>query len=147
MAVSVAAVMRQIHNYFEVGSISGVIAVSGNAIVPEPESPWCYVSGSWMHDGAWQVKDGKLVGLPDGLPDEEFNGRVWLLKPPADFLALCEEISAYDDKNPAGAYLQESFGGYSYMRRQTTGSTAWQDVYAGRLAPYRRMFTEVGDGF
>ena len=86
-----------------------------------------------------QDKDGAL-------PDEQFTGRVWLLKPPADFLALCEEISTYDDKNPAGAYMQESFGGYSYMRRNSgERSTAWQDVFSGRLASYRNdMFTEVG---
>jgi hypothetical protein len=77
--------------------------------------------------------------------NEEFDGRVWLLKPPADFLDLCAEISAYDDKNPAGAYAQESFGGYSYSRRNAGGSTAWQDVFAGRLASYRgKMFSEVG---
>lgn len=144
MAVSVAAVMRHINNYFEVGCISGGFAISGNAIVPAPESPWCYVSGSWMHDGAWQVTSGTLQDMEGSLPDEEFDGRVWLLKPPPDFLALCEEISAYDQKNPVGAYLQESFGGYSYMRQQSSGSKAWQDVYAGRLARYRKMFTEVG---
>lgn len=144
MAVSVAAVMRQINNFFEVGSISGRFAISGNAIAPAPESPWCYVSGSWMHDGAYRVTDGYLDEVLSDLPDEEFDGVVWLLKPPAAFLALCEEISAYDDKTPVGAYQQESFGGYSYMRRNTGGSTAWQDVYAGRLAPYRKMYTEVG---
>lgn len=143
MAVSVAAVMRQINNFFEVGHIDGLIVISGNAVTPAPESPWCCIRGSWLHDGVWQVCGGQLQDIPGNLPDEEYNGRLWLLKPPPDFLALCAEISAYDDKNPAGAYLQESFGGYSYMRRQTSGSTAWQDVFAGRLAQYRHMWTEV----
>lgn len=143
MAVSVAAVMRQINNYFEVGSISGMIAISGNAIVPAPESPWCFVSGSWLHDGVWEVRGGKLQDMPGMLPDEEFDGRVWLLKPLPDFLALCREISEYDDKNPAGALMQESFGGYSYMRNSVSGSDAWQKAFASRLAPFRHMFTEV----
>lgn len=144
MAVSVAAVMRQINNFFEVGCISGVIAVSGNAIFPEPESPWCYIKGSWFHDGVWQLCGGKIDGLPGDLPDEEFDGRVWLLKPPGDFLALCEAISAYDDKNPAGAMLQEKFGNYSYMRNQTTAGQTWQQAFRSQLAPYRRrMYTEV----
>lgn len=142
MAVSVAAVMRQINNYFEYGCIFGPIAVSGNAVAPVPDSPWCCIKGSLSHDGVWQLRDGKLQDMPGTLPDEEFDGRVWLLAPPADFLALCEEISVYDDKCPAGAYMQESFGGYSYMRSQA-GSTAWQDVFAGRLAPYRKMYTGV----
>lgn len=149
MAVSVAAVMRQINNYFEGGCISGMIAISGAAIVPKPDSPWVCIRGSWLHDGVYRVEDGKLVREGQAnyvwtLPDEEFDGRVWLLKPPEDFLDLCKEISAYDDKNPVGAYQQETFGGYSYMR-QATGKaiTAWQDVFAGRLSVYRRPTTEV----
>lgn len=141
MAISVADVMRQISNFFEAGCIEGMIAISGGAVAPLPESPWVCIRGSWMHDGVYKVTGGKLEGLPAG--DEEFAGRVWLLKPPADFLALCEEISAYDKENPVGAKMQESFGGYSYMRRQTGGSTAWQDVYAGRLAAYRKPVTGV----
>lgn len=141
MAVSVAAVMRHINNYFQVGSISGMIVISGNAIVPAPESPWCYVSGSWLHDGVWQVLGGKLQSMPGDLPDEEFDGRVWLLKPPADFLTLCEEISQYDDKNPVGAYTSEKFGGYSYTRAGEVKS--WMTAFAEKLWPYRRMYTEV----
>lgn len=143
MAVSVAAVMRQINNFFEVGSISGMIAISGNAIVPAPESPWCYISGSWFHNGAWKVSQGRLQDMPENLPDEEFDGRVWMLNPPPDFLALCEEISAYDDKNPTGALMQESFGDYSYMRNSATAGKGWQAAFAARLTPYRRVLTEV----
>lgn len=144
MAVSVAAVMRQINNYFQVGCISGMIAISGNAIAPVPESPWVCVRGSWFHDDVYKLDDGKIRDVPVSLPDEEFEGRVWLLKPPADFLDLCKEISTYDDKNPVGAYQQETFGGYSYMRQATgKASTAWQDVFAVRLSAYRRPTTEV----
>lgn len=143
MAVSVAAVMRHINNYFEVGCISGGFAISGNAIVPAPESPWCYVSGSWMHDGAWQVTSGTLQDMEGSLPDEEFDGRVWLCKPPAEFLALCEQISAYDSQNPVGALQSEKFGGYSKTRFHNA-ARSWQDAFAVHLAPYKRMFTEVG---
>lgn len=145
MAVSVAAVMRQINNFFEVGHNDGVTVISGNAIVPAPGAPYCCIKGSMFHDGVWQMCGGHIQNMPNyHMPDEEFNGRVWLLSPPAEFLALCEEISEYDDKCPVGAYQQESFGGYSYMRRNTGGSIAWQDVFSGRLAQYRRTVTEVG---
>lgn len=147
MAVSVAAVMRQINNFFEAGHIDGAIAISGNAIIPRPDYPWCYIEGSGYHDGVWKLCGGLMQDMDGHLPDEEFDGRVWLLKPPADFLSLCEEISAYDDKNPVGAYLSESFGGYSYMRRGSSGkngSASWMSAFESRLAPYRRrMFTEV----
>lgn len=146
MAVSVAAVMRQINNFFEVGHIDGVFAISGNAIVPAAESAWCCIRGSMLHDGVWQVCGGRLQDMPGLLPDEEFDGRVWLLSPPPDFVSLCEEISAYDDKNPVGAYASESFGGYSYKRNVAggrNGSATWQTAFSDRLTPYRRMFTEV----
>lgn len=144
MAVNVAAVMRQINNYFEVGHMDGTIVISGNAILPVPRAEWCFVKGSMTHDGVWQVSDGVLTDVTAYHPDEEFDGRIWLLSPPADFLALCSEISAFDDKNPTGAYLQESFGGYSYIRSQNIAGRSWRDVFKERLAPYRRMFTEVG---
>lgn len=144
MAVSVAAVMRHCRNFFEVGHIDGNIAISGNAIAPSPGSPWCYITGSWFHDGVWQIVDGMLKGDSDGVPlDEEFSGRVWMLKPPRDFLTLCETISAYDDKNPTGALMQEKFGNYSYMRNQNTAGQTWKDAFRSQLVPYMRMCSEV----
>lgn len=146
MAVSVAAVMRQINNYFEVGRMDGVFAISGNTLSPAPPTSWCCIKDSLTHDGVWEIADGNLQRVPDTSTDEQFTGRVWLLRPPADFLSLCEEISAYDDKNPVGAYTSESFGGYSYTRKGSTGangSTSWLAVFEERLYPYRHMYTEV----
>lgn len=143
MAVSVAAVMRHINNYFEVGCIFGGFAISGNAIAPVPESPWCFVKGSWMHDGVHKVIGPGMLDISGFHADEEFEGRVWLLKPPAEFLALCELISAYDDANPVGALQAEKFGGYS-KTRFANAPHSWQGAFEAHLAPYRRMFTEVG---
>lgn len=144
MAVSVAAVMRQCRNYFEDGYIQGTFRITGNAL-PEVDWPWVFVSGSVFHDGVWQMQDGYLTGRDENeLPDEEFTGKVWLLSPPHDFLALCKTIAEYEEKNPIGAPVQESFGNYSYMRNMRSGqSNGWASVFAGQLAPYRRMYTEV----
>lgn len=144
MAVSVAAVMRHCRNFFEVGYIDGDFTVSGNAITPAPDSLWCFVTGSRFHDGVWQLRNGVIDAVPDDMDDEVFSGRVWLLKPPRDFIELCGEISAYDDKNPVGALLQEKFGNYSYMRGYDESSKPWWSAYASRLSTYRKMFTEVG---
>lgn len=143
MSVSVADIMRQINNYFEVGCISGVITISGNAIVPQPDSPYVCVKGSFVHDGVYKVIGPGLLDIQGQNADEEFDGRVWELSPPPDFLRLCEEIAAYDEKNPAGALQQERFGDYSYSRHYTESSYRWEDVFASRLRPYRRMYTEV----
>ena len=64
----------------------------------------------------------------------------------AAFVALVEEISAYDDKNPVGALQSESFGSYSYSRDSAgsvPGAAGWQGAFAGRLNDYQRLTSEV----
>ena len=142
MSVTVAAIMRQVNNFFAVGYMDGAFDVWGGVLNPAPDAAYVYVSGSMTHDGVWALKGGQLDG--DTTPGESFTGRVWLLAPPADFLALCGEIAAYDEKNPAGAPASETFGEYTYTRPNVyTGGGPWQTVFAGRLARYRRMYTEV----
>lgn len=146
MAVSVAAVMRQCRNYFEVGYIDGTFRITGNALSGADGAHWVYISGSAYHNGVWEVCGGYLTGRSvDGLHDEEFEGRVWFLDPPEEFLELCETIKTYEEKNPVGALVQERFGEYSYVRGQTGKAVdmGWQAAFATALTEYRRMFTEV----
>lgn len=147
MAVSVAAVMRHIRNYFDRGYRYGDFTIIGGALTPAPDSAYVYIAGSVLHDGVWALSGDMLQGVPDGLRDESFSGRVYELHPPDDFLRLCEEISEYDDKNPVGALQSESFGDYSYTRAYASqkAPNGWQGAYYDRLAPYRRMYTGVGE--
>lgn len=156
MTVSIAAVMRLVRNYFERECIEGSFAISGGVLEPMPDAPYIAISGSARHDGVFpasalsgELTGDELCGLikHDIVPgkDETFDGKVWGLHPPDDFLALCEEISAYEDKNPIGAPQSESFGAYSYTRPSVGGTAGngWEAAFSGRLLPYRRMFTEV----
>ena len=148
MAVSVGSVMRYCRNYFEKGYIDGLFRITGNALRDVGDGVhWVYISGSMMHDGVWEICNGYLTGKSvEGLENEEFEGRVWLLAPPADFLETCKTIAAYEEKNPVGALQSETFGEYSYTRQSlsgTSGLTGWQAAFRGQLAPYVRMFTEV----
>lgn len=145
MAVSVAAVMRQCRNYFETGYMDGTFRITGNALQGVVGARWVYISGSTLHDGVWELADGYLTGRDvAGLEDEEFVGRVWLLSPPPEFLALCKTIREYEEKNPVGALAQERFGEYSYMRNMSVGQGAgWESMFSAALAPYRHMYTEV----
>ena len=141
MAVCVADVMRHCRNFFAVAYKDGTFRISGNALLDVPDARWVYISGSMAHDGVWEVCDGYLTGRDvSGLPDEDFAGRVWYLAPPCDFLALCEKIRAYEEKNPMVAVTSERFGEYSYTR----DASGWQSAFGGQLATYRRMYTEVG---
>ena len=122
MAVSVAAVMRQVRNYFERERYAGPMGIVGGTLAP-------YVAV----EGAGVFAAGEAP---------ESAGTCWALYPPADFLALCQEISEYDDRHPAGAPRSESFGAYRYDRGEGAPG-GWEAAFAARLAPYRRMFTEV----
>ena len=139
MAVSMGSVMRHCRNYFEAGSYDGEIVIEGGQLITPALAHGRYIAirGSAYNDGVHQVGDA--------LTDETFTGRVWVLSPPAAFVALAEEISAYDDKNPVGALQSESFGSYSYSR-DSAGSVpaaGWQGAFAGRLNDYQRLTSEV----
>lgn len=141
MSVTIAAVMRHIRNYFQQGSYTGTIAIHGGVVTPAVSTPYVCIYGSAHSDGVYAVENGAITGVED----ETFTGRVWFLKPPADFLSLVEQITAYEAQNAPSPLLSESLGEYSYTRAQgkSGGFLTWEEAFATRLAPYRRMFTEV----
>lgn len=144
MAVSVAAVMRHVRNFFERGWIDGPLTISGGVLPVPADAPYIAITGSAYNDGVHRMASPVEAEKP--LTDESFSGRVWLLYPPADFLELCGDASAFDEKNPVGALKSESFGEYSYTRASAGGSggmPTWQSALALRLQDYKRMFTEV----
>lgn len=146
MTASVGSVMRYCRNYFEVGYVDGTFRITGNALHGAGDGVhWVYISGSIMHDGVWEICNGYLTGRSvDGLEDEEFDGRVWLLAPTMEFIDLCKWIQEYEKKNPLGSFASESFGEYRYTRRfAADGRTDWQSTFAAQIAPYVRMYTEV----
>lgn len=144
MLETVAALMRQCRNYFETGYIDGTFRISGNVLEGVSDAHYVYISGSLYHNGVWELCDSYLTGRSvEGLHDEEFDGRVWLLSPPPDFMHLCKGIVEYEAKNPMSPVIRETFGGYS---REWANEMMGKDgaaVYANRLAAYRKMFTEV----
>ena len=146
MAVSVAAVMRHCRNFFESGYIDGTFRITGNALPDvEDSARWVYISGSKMHDGVWEIDEqGFLTGRSvDGLMDEEFTGRVWLLAPPVDFLEVCKTIREYEEKNPVSALASETFGNYARTWNAEQIGKSWSVAFNASLLPYRKMFTEV----
>lgn len=145
MAVSVAAVMRHVNNYFSQTRIDSTFSISGGTLTPAPTCRYVYIEGSALHDGVYQITGGKLVGAEE-TADETFNGSVFTLNPPRDFLELCDEIAEFDTKCPMGSLQSESFGDYSYTRGNDSGagSGGWAGVFKARLNQYRtRMFGGV----
>lgn len=147
MTASVGSVMRYCRNFFEVGYVDGTFRITGNALSDVGDGVhWVYISGSMMHDGVWQICNGYLTGRSiEGLEDEEFDGRVWLLAPPIDFLETVKQMQAYEEKNPISALSSETFGGYSrtWAMGGKPSDRSAMTVFRDSLTPYIRMYTEV----
>ena len=147
MTASVGSVMRYCRNFFEVGYVDGTFRITGNAMSDVGDGVhWVYISGSMMHDGVWQICNGYLTGRSiEGLEDEEFDGRVWLLAPPIDFLETVKAMREYEEKNPISALSSETFGGYSrtWAMGGKPSDRSAMTVFRDSLTPYIRMYTEV----
>lgn len=96
------------------------------------------IVGSVFNDGVYKYGEETLI-------DEEFDGAIWAMYVPADFVILASEISSWAVNNADtlnSPYQSESFGGYSYSKGNSasgTGAYGWQDQFAARLNPYRRL--------
>lgn len=148
MTVTMTELMRCVRNCFVSGAVDGSWRIEAGAITGQPSlrPGWIAIEGR----GAFLLDEG---GAADGLPDGDWEGVIWLLDPPADFLRLLEEINGWlaaqgRDAMTAGAvtHRRESFGAYSTETSYSTGSASsgsWEAAFAGRMLPYRRMFPEV----
>ena len=137
--IQVGDVMRACRNYFPASFTHGAWTITDGLLTPDlavKPGGWIAVTGSERNDGVYQLDDSG--GVP-GATDESFTGSVWRLRPPRAFIALCEEIAAYDAAHPASTVASESFGEYSV----SLSGGGWEAAFAARLAPWRRMFAEV----
>ena len=113
-----------------------------SAITPK-SGQYIRIIGSALNDGVYQYPT-------EGLHDEEFDGAVWLLAVPPIILSIAEDVKEWQDKNGGAEsaalspFQSESFGGYSYAKGGGSSSTGgvsvtWQDVFKGRLSPWRKI--------
>ena len=135
--------MAHTRSYFETWRAWGGFTVTGGQLTPEAPEPgeWVAIAGAGTASGVWQADESGL--LPE-VPDMSFTGTVWHLAPPADFLRLCDEIAAWQEKHPRTACLTETVGGYTRtMAQGRHGPADWTELFAPELARWRRMLTEV----
>lgn len=128
-------VMREIRDFFPAREFSGHFTIEDGIMSPAyiTEGQYFLIEGSIFNDGVYQYGDN--------LTDEEFDGYVTLLAPPASFLSLVKEIEDYQTKyGEASPYTSESFGGYSYTKAAGSngGSVSWADVFSKRLNAWRK---------
>lgn len=141
----IGQVCSECKNYFiqkDVDIHASNYTVTNGQIGPVPflkDGQYYRIVGSALNDGVYKH------GTDDtDLADEEFFGAVWAMRVPRDFVALCEEIQAWDAQNGealSGPYSSESFGGYSYSKATGSdgGAYTWRDQFKNRLNAYRRL--------
>jgi len=144
-------ICASIRNYFTYDSDKhpGTYKVQGGVLVPSVEflTDYYAIFGSRKNNGVHKVTDM--------LVDEgEFRGSVWVMSVPADFLALVEEIKAWQTKygslesEAMSPFNSESFGGYSYSKGSGGASggsgagASWQDVFGSRINRWRRAILQ-----
>lgn len=81
------------------------------------------------------------------LVDEEFDGIIYALALPPEFLLAAKEIDAYrkTEASKPNGYVSESFDGYSYTKANgSSGATSananqWEKVFASTLNRFRKV--------
>lgn len=145
MNISVPDLMRETRNFFPAAALDAAWTLHSGALSPAAAlhpGDWIAITGSLHNDGVFRLGEGCTI--PQAA-DESWSGRVWVLAPTVDFLALADEIAAWVAAQGNGAAVKESFGAYS--RELATDAAGqpltWQSRFARQLLPYRRMYTEV----
>lgn len=138
-------VLQYLKNDFALEVVEGTFQIEGGTLILESlkEGQYYRIRGSVFNDG---------VHMDDTLRDETFTGSVSLLGLPRGFLALFEDIERFTEAQKESGtayspYSSESFGGYSYTKKQGTSGTggtggggySWRDEFGGRLALYKKI--------
>lgn len=147
-------VCRELNNYFEYDKVFGKFEIvdgqlSTQHLIDEKgvlrlqDGQYFRIAGSIFNDGVYQFP-------ASGLHDEVFDGAIWLLAFPIDFVALVSDIEEWQKVNGAvdseamSPFTSESFGGYSYSKNVGSdaggkGQNTWQGAFKARLNAYRRI--------
>ena len=146
----ISAVCAHIHNYFEVDDATGERLIYPGTYTIENGS----ITLPFLDDGQYfrvfgsKKNNGVHVYGADDLKDETFNGVIWEMRPPQEFLELVDEISDWMDKygdtmkNP---YQSEDVIGVYRYTKMTSGKVTgdyiatWQNVYKDQLNEWRKL--------
>ena len=143
-----------LRNWFDEGCNKeiGKITIAGGALsvrntpITMQNGQYFRIIGSVFNDGVHQFPDYDM-------PDEEFDGAIWLMRVPPAVIALAADIEAWKakymgiDSPLMGPFTSESFGGYSYSKSgvgasaftDASGISGWQAAFADRLGPWRKI--------
>ena len=128
---------QELHNWFEREIHTGSFTITGGNITADflQDGQYFRIAGSIFNDGIHQYP-------ATDLREETFDGAVWALAIPKEFINLCDRITAFNAKVDEMAlvekgYASENFGGYSYTLSSSApaGMLAWEKrINAGKSA-------------
>lgn len=135
-------VLDYIHNYFVRDVYKGRYVISnGNLVLGVLQvGQYFRIRGSVFNDGIYKYPAHELN-------DETFVGEVWAMAVPPAVIALCADIEQWAAKYGEAMnspYNSESFGGYSYTKKTSSGQSAndasdWRSVFKSRLDNWRKI--------
>lgn len=144
-------ICAHLHNYFDrdrngrlYGWQTDKFTISGGTMTLDFLQPGQYyhIEGSVFNDGVHQYPTLDMT-------DETFEGTIYAMHVPPQFLALANEIAQWQRDNGAAVaspYQSESFGGYSYTkasagtRNGAVQNAGWETIFANRLDEYRKLY-------
>ena len=137
---------QELRNWFDRERHTGAFEIVDGNLTADflAEGQYFRICGSIFNDGVHQYP-------VDILRDETFDGSVWALAIPEPVIKLADEIDKWREKYETAdsaalsPFTSESFGGYSYTKSGSSGSTvdtggvSWQNVFKTRLNRWRKI--------
>lgn len=136
-------ICQYLRNWFErdkyIGSFiisGGVLTYADGTALPLLNGQYFRIVGSILNDGVYQTGEA--------LADEEFDGAVWSMAIPRDFLALVDEISAWCAAYSEvinSPYSSQTVGDWTRTLKggNGAGEITWQTQFDARLSPWRKI--------
>jgi len=146
-------IMRECNNFFDVCSESGDFELNDGKIALKNiyrVNQYIALTGSLLVDGIYQIiaRHEGIYTLTGADENERWNGLIFGLNIPGDFIRLCEDIDKFN-KSKAGqltGYTSENvLGAHSWSRATNKNGlpVQWQDVFQIRLRPFNRIFSSI----
>lgn len=138
-------VCRHLNNYFDKERIfdtftvvtDSISAASSDLSKRIAKKQFYRIVGSSFNDGIY-IYPTKGTLIP-----ETFEGAVWLLAFPEEFLRLVEEIAQWQEKYgkaAASPFTTEAVTGvYSYTKSGSSEGSSWQSAFRERLDVWRKI--------
>lgn len=143
------AILKEVNNYFYKTVEYSKFEIRNNKIKVKGNyfpNQFIKVENSIMNDGIYKIIsfENQEIEIENTI-DEEFEGAIYGLAIPKDFIELIKEIEEYQKMNPISKsnVISESYlNGYSYtMATNSNGQiSGWQDVFKSKLDTYRRIY-------